>query len=239
MTGIRPPPSPSRRGFRCSPGSLAILLLAALLSRGLLAGTYHCTAMDPSDPEHASAYQAFEDAMQMPPDAFLYCQGKYPRWVARWGIYESRDGWEKFATSVYFAGDPHRIVTRRHVAVPGSHEVVDLPYDVPLERVAQLHQAAKMDRPSAEVARIEYVEVTDGGAWSAETHGYAVYLLEPPGFTGGDFLHYVRSCDGPCRWACRGVAGAWRPSSSDKRLRDEQRRIGSPIIDVLHYVGRG
>ena len=206
-----------------------------------------CTGTEEPHPDYWVAYQVMEDQMQRPPDELKYCQGDFPpRWVARWDVYESLEGWRKFATSVCFLQEPVRCRLMRHVVVPDSHEVIDLQYDAPLDQVRDLYGAARAEHPSAEVAAIAYVEVTDGGAWSAGTHGYTVRFLEPPDFRGGDIIRYVLSCsvacsgacsDG-CAWSSLASTASWIASGSNVWLRDLQREQGRPLLDVLHYLGR-
>lgn len=125
---------------------------------------------------------------------------------------------------------------QRHVVVPDSHEVVDLPYDITLAQVAELFHAAKAQQPESEVARIEHAVVADGGAWSEEEYGYVIWYLEPPEYTSGSVQELRRQCAGDdCRWVAPGLArsGSWSPSSSGRWLRDERRHRNDPLIEVL------
>lgn len=217
------------------------LAAGLLLSSVVFAGNYECTPVDPSTQGHTTTFNTLTDALQRPPTELVYCEGNYPRWAARWNVYESESGWRKFATGICFDRYPLFCKTTRHAVAPDSHEVVDLTFDLSLQKVAELFSAVKaVSAPETEIARIEYVEVTDGGTWSEEAYGYSVYMLEPPTFANGDVSTFIRACAESCAWVHPKFhyPGSWSPSSSDKWLRDLQREKGVVLIETLHYLGR-
>lgn len=231
-----------RRRPRRGRGStrLACLLLIAFADAAV-AGRFVCEPVDERTPGHSRAVHVLQAALPSAPAEIRYCRGPSPRWVARWNPFESRDGWRLFATAVCFdRDDPVQCRVERHAAVAGSHQVIDLPYPIALDRVIELFAAATRDHPDAEVTEISYEEVTDGGVWSAEAYGYRVRLMEAPDYEGGNIPVYRRACPDPCRWFTDPDerTAFWMGGSGDVALRARRRDAGDPMIDFLYYLGR-
>lgn len=217
---------------------LTLSVLAAPVWVDAWADRFVCEPVDAATPGHSPAVLELQAALPPKPAEIQYCHGPSPRWVARWAPFETLDGWRLFATAFCFENsEPLQCHVRRHVAVAGSHQVIDLTYEIALERVRELFEAARQAFPDAEVMQIDYVEVTDGGAWSPQAHGYDVRLLEPPAFEDGSIQTFVRRCTDACRWVHAEQTAVWF-GGPGLMLRALERERGEPIIDHLDYLGR-
>lgn len=201
-----------------------VLLLVLACAAAGTATADDCQPTDTLSPGRDRVQAALQGHLDLPPEEVYYCAGEYPRWVVRWAVFERHDGWRKYASAVCMELEqPMTCRLQRHVVVPDSHEVIDLPYDIAMPQVVELFRAAKALQPKSEVARIEHVVVADGGAWSEEKYGYVIWYLEPPEFRDGAMQELQRQCGGDeCRWLAPALArsGGWIPSSGDRWLRD-------------------
>lgn len=217
-----------------------LVLVSAPLSAFVVdASDFACTRVDPDEIGHQHVFYQLAQQKGIDPVEIAYCDHeRYPRWVARWAPFEESiidaEIWRRFATASCF-DQPGEVTCRitDHVVAGDSHVVVDIPRcQVATETIAAIYNAITRDYPAHEMKEIEFVTVTDGGAWSAAKYGYTVQINAPPDYQGGTIHQMVERCEvNGCAWRATNKKGHWMGGSL--ALPELRRQRDDPMIEAM------
>gem|GEM_PF-4740813 len=220
---------------------LAGLLLFTQIAQSMpaTADEFKCRDVDPVKTGHNEAFQELFDTVGLAPVEFAYCTHETsPRWRARWDPTETGQyygqSWPRYLTARCWDAPtgPNCHITN-HVVLGSSHVVVDIERcEVGIDDIAGISKSVDEQYPGHEMKEIEHIEVHDGGAWSASKYGYNVTLIEPPEYTGGSRVRFVKQCEtNICQWTGIEKTGTWLSGTRD--LPGLRRERGSPLIEFL------
>ena len=212
---------------------LVVICMSIGIFASAQAGEYECRDVAPDQPGHSVVFLKIEELHGLAAAQVQYCDGEYPRWIARWDVYETFEGWRKYASARCFDGNgPLNCHLLFHAVANDSYETIDLEVDVPLSTLKELYESSKLLHPDFEIFELKHIVIKDGGAWSEADYGFKVYYLEPPEYRRGDTDTLVRRCEPECGWVhpwphYTGSAGThtW--------LRDRRRKLEDPLINQM------